>query len=132
MQSQEDAAKLEIARLAACHPVFDVSKPPINIRFVWTQPFDLSWKRISPSRFRIEFKIQYAQSAFFDTPDEASKAQNFNPLFETPQRNEYELTPSGLRLLEHYSYLDKKWRIQHERIAKFSCWQTVISQEQKQ
>ena len=37
------AVTQEIKRLESCRPVFKLSPAPVNLRVVWTQPFDIVW-----------------------------------------------------------------------------------------
>jgi len=111
----------ELIRLAACHPVFKLAKPPIHARVVWTQPHDLTWKSDDPTHLHIDFQIQYAQSVFYKSDEEATKAQDFSPMFELPQRNEYEFTSSGFRLIRSQSFKEGKW-IPADDVPEFSCW----------
>jgi len=117
----------EINRLQACHPVFKLAEPPINARFVWTQPFDLTWAREGPGQISIEFSIQNAQSDFFKTREEAEHAQSFNPLFDLRQRSHYAIDNGTLRLLWRESFLNSKWKRQKTNAPEFACWQTFPS-----
>lgn len=114
----------EIARLEACHPTFKLTPPPINMRLVWTQPFDIKSSPEGRGRVSIEFSIQYAQSAFFDNREEAEKAEDFTPNFDLRQRNHYAIEGDHLRLLWRESFLDSRWKRQTTNQAEFACWQT--------
>ena len=89
----------EMRRLSACRPVFKLSEPPLHIRVVWTQPFDLAVRSEDNGNVSIEFSIQYAQSRAFSTDTEARKAEDFTPNFNLRQRNHYVLQDGRLRLL---------------------------------
>jgi hypothetical protein len=120
----ETGVKAEIARLGACHPTFKLSPPPVNTRVVWTQPFDIKSDPEGKDRVSIEFSIQYAQSAFFNTQEEAAKAQDFTPNFDLRQRNHYAIEGDHLRLLWRESFLDSRWKRQTTNQPEFACWQT--------
>jgi hypothetical protein len=120
----EAGVKAEIARLGACHPTFKLSPPPINVRVVWTQPFDIKSCPEGKDRVCIEFSIQYAQSASFTTREEAEKAEDFTPNFNLRQRNHYAIEGDHLRLLWRESFVDSRWRRQTTNQPEFACWQT--------
>lgn len=101
----EIGVKAEIVRLGGCHPTFKLSPPPINVRVVWTQPFDIKSGLEGKDRVSIEFSIQYAQSASFKTREEAAKAEDFTPNFDLRQRNHYAIEGDHLRLLWRESFL---------------------------
>lgn len=122
--SNENAVKAEIVRLGACHPSFKLSPPPINMRVVWTQPFDIKSRPEGRDRVSIEFSIQYAQSAFFNKREEAAKAEDFTPNFDLRQRNHYAVEGDHLRLIWRESLLDSRWKRQTTNQAEFACWQT--------
>ncbi len=127
VQPEPPAVKHEIERLQACHPVFKLTPPPINARLVWTQPFDVVWSSEDQNHVSIEFSIQYAESDFYETRQEAEHAQSFNPLFNLRQRSHYILENGNLRLLWRESLLDSKWKRQDSTAPDFSCWQTSPS-----
>jgi hypothetical protein len=108
---KDKAVQAEITRLSACHPTFKLLAPPMNMRAVWTQPFDL-------------LSVQYAVSNNFATREEAAKAQDFNPTFNLRQRNHYAFEGGHLRLLWRESFLNSHWKRQRENQPEFSCWQT--------
>ncbi len=118
------AVKAEIARLAACHPVFKLSPPPVNLRVVWTQPFDIKASLEGKDRVSIEFTVQYAQSAFFHTREEAEKAEDFTPDFDFRERNHYAIEGDHLRLLWRESLVGSRWKRQTTNQPEFACWQT--------
>jgi len=120
----ETGVKAEIERLGACHPTFKLSRPPIHMRVVWTQPFDIKSSPKGKDRLNIEFSIQYAQSAFFDTQEEAAKAEDFTPNFDLRQRNHYAIEGDHLRLLWRESLVDYSWKRQTTNQPEFACWQT--------
>jgi len=120
----EAGVKAEIARLAACHPTFKLSPPPINMRVVWTQPFDIKSRPEGKDRVCIEFSIQYAQSASFNTREEAERAEDFTPNFDLRQRNHYAIEADHLRLLWRESFVDSRWRRETKNQPEFACWQT--------
>jgi hypothetical protein len=122
----DTAVQREITRLGACHPTFKLSPPPIHMRFVWTQPFDI---KPSPegNGIAIEFSVQYAQSDNFDSEEEAAKAWKFNPNFDLRQRNHYAIEGDHLRLLWRESLIDSHWRRQNTNEPEFACWQTQPS-----
>lgn len=120
----ETGIKAEIVRLGACHPTFKLSPPPINVRVVWTQPFDIKSRLEGKDRVSIEFSIQYAQSAFFNTREEAEKAEDFTPNFDLRQRNHYATEGDHLRLLWRESLVGSRWKRQRTIQPEFACWQT--------
>jgi hypothetical protein len=120
----ETGVKAEIVRLGACHPTFKLIPPPINMRVVWTQPFDIKSGPEGKDRVSIEFSIQYAQSALFNTREEAAKAEDFTPNFDLRQRNHYAIEGDHLRLLWRESLLDSRWKRQTTNQPEFACWQT--------
>lgn len=120
----ETGVKAEIVRLGACHPTFKLSPPPINMRFVWTQPFDFNSRPEGKDRVSIEFTIQYAQSATFNTREEAEKAEDFAPIFNLRQRNHYAIEGDHLRLLWRESLVGSRWKRQTTDQPEFACWQT--------
>jgi len=115
----------EIKRLQACHPVFKLSPPPINLRVVWTQPFDIVWSPEGQDHVSIEFSIQYAQSDFFKTREEAERAQSFNPALNLRQRLHYVIENGKLRLLWRESLIGSTWERQKSTVPELSCWQTL-------
>jgi hypothetical protein len=115
----------EIARLGACHPTFKLTPPPINIRVVWTQPFDIKYAPEGKDRVAIEFSVQYAQSAVYNTQEEAAKAEDFTPNFDLRQRNHYAIEGGHLRLLWRESLLASHWKRQTTNQPEFACWQTL-------
>jgi hypothetical protein len=121
----ETEVKAEIARLGACHPTFKLSPPPINTRVVWTQPFDIKSGLEGKDRVSIEFSIQYAQSASFNTREEAAKAEDFTPNFDLRQRNHYAVEGNHLRLLWRESLVGSRWQRQKTNQPEFACWQTI-------
>lgn len=120
----ETGVKAEIARLGACHPTFKLSPPPINVRVVWTQPFDFKSSPEGKDRVSIEFSIQYAQSAPFATREAAEKAEDFKPNFDLRQRNHYAFEGDHLRLLWRESFMSSGWKRQTTNQPEFACWQT--------
>jgi hypothetical protein len=120
----ETGVKAEIVRLGACRPTFKLSPPPINMRVVWTQPFDIKSGPEGKDRVTIEFSIQYAQSAFFNTREEAAKAEDFTPDFDLRQRNHYAIAGDHLRLLWRESLIGSRWKRQTTNQPEFACWQT--------
>jgi hypothetical protein len=120
----ETVVKAEIARLGACRPTFKLSPPPINVRVVWTQPFDIKSDPEGKDRVNIEFSIQYAQSAVFTTREEAEKAEDFTPNFDLRQRNHYAIEGDHLRLLWRESLIGSRWKRQTTNQPEFACWQT--------
>ena len=126
----EAGVKAEMVRLGACHPTFKLSPPPVNIRVVWTQPFDLKSSPEGKDRVSIEFSIQYAQSAFFTTREEAGKAEDFAPNFDLRQRNHYAIEGDHLRLLWRESLLSSRWKRQTKNQPEFACWQTLPNSQQ--
>jgi hypothetical protein len=124
-QETPTAVAGEMKRLQTCKPVFKLSPPPVNARFVWTQPFDLVWKHEDQSHVSIEFSVQYAQSDFYKSRSEAEQAQNFNPIFDLRQRSHYVLEGDHLRLVWRESLLDNKWKRQPSNQPEFACWQTI-------
>jgi len=94
------------------------------MRVVWTQPFDIKSSPKGKDRLNIEFSIQYAQSAFFDTQEEAAKAEDFTPNFDLRQRNHYAIEGDHLRLLWRESLVDYSWKRQTTNQPEFACWQT--------
>ena len=115
----------EMKRLESCRPVFKLSPPPINVRVVWTQPFDLVWKREDQSHVGIEFSVQYAASENFESRSAAEQAQDFHPVFDLRQRTHYVIEDGHLRLLWRESLIEKKWKRQPNDQPEFACWQTV-------
>ena len=122
--SNETGVEAEIVRLGACHPTFKLSPPPVNVRVVWTQPFDIKSGPEGKDRVNIEFSIQYAQSAFFNTREEAAKAEDFTPNFDLRQRNHYAIEGDHLRLLWRESLVGSRWKRQTTNQLEFACWQT--------
>jgi len=120
----ETAVKAEIVRLGACHPTFKLSQPPINMRVVWSQPFDIKSEPEGKDRVSIKFSIQYAQSAFFKAREEAEKAEDFIPNFDLRQRNHYAIEGDHLRLLWRESLIASRWKRQTTNQPEFMCWQT--------
>lgn len=120
----ETGVEAEIVRLGACHPTFKLSPPPINMRVVWTQPFDIKSSPEGKDRLSIEFSIQYAQSASFTTREEAEKAEDFTPNFDLRQRNHYAIEGDQLRLLWRESLVGSRWKRQTTNQPEFACWQT--------
>jgi hypothetical protein len=120
----ETGVEAEIVRLGACHPTFKLSPPPVNVRVVWTQPFDIKSGPEGKDRVSIEFSIQYAQSAFFNTREEAAKAEDFTPNFDLRQRNHYAIEGDHLRLLWRESLVGSRWQRQTTNQPEFACWQT--------
>jgi hypothetical protein len=114
----------EIKRLQACHPVFKLAPPPLNVRVVWTQPFDIAWSSQGGDQVTIEFSIQYAQSDSFKTREEAEQAQSFNPAFDLRQRLHYIVESGNLRLLWRESRSGSTWKRQNNTVPELSCWQT--------
>lgn len=94
------------------------------MRVVWTQPFDIKSGPEGKDRVSIEFSIQYAQSALFNTREEAAKAEDFTPNFDLRQRNHYAIEGDHLRLLWRESLLDSRWKRQTTNQPEFACWQT--------
>ena len=125
----EAAVKAEIARLGACHPVFKLSPPPINMRVVWTQPFDFKSSPEGKDRVSIEFSIQYAQSALFATRQEAEKAEDFTPDFDLRERNHYAIEGGHLHLLWRESLVGSRWKRQTTNQPEFACRQTQPSSQ---
>jgi hypothetical protein len=121
---KDKAVQAEITRLSACHPTFKLLAPPMNMRAVWTQPFDLLSVPDGADKASIEFTVQYAVSNNFATREEAAKAQDFNPTFNLRQRNHYAFEGGHLRLLWRESFLNSHWKRQRENQPEFSCWQT--------
>lgn len=121
---KDAGVKEEIARLGACHPTFKLTPPPINMRVVWTQPFDFKSSREGKDRVSIEFSIQYAQSASFTTREEAEKAEDFTPDFNLRQRNHYVIEGDHVRLLWRESFVGSRWTRQATNQPEFACWQT--------
>ncbi len=120
------AVQAEMTRLSQCHPAFKLSPPPVHMRFVWTQPFDIVSATEGKDRISIEFTVQYAQSANFATQEDAAKTQEFNPNFNLRQRNHYAIDHGQLRLLWRESLsLDSHWKRQLKSQPEFACWQTV-------
>lgn len=117
----------EMKRLESCHPVFKLSPPPLNVRVVWTQPFDLVWSWEDEKHVSIEFSIQYAQSDTFPSQEEASHAEDFNPVFDLRQRSHYVMEKGQLRLLWRESKANAKWERQTTNQPQFVCWQTIPS-----
>jgi hypothetical protein len=115
----------EMKRLESCRPVFKLCPSPVNTRFVWTQPFDLVWRREDKSSVSIEFSVQYAQSDNFRLRSEAEQAQDFHPLFDLRQRSHYVVEGDHLKLLWRESLIEKKWKRQSSNQPEFACWQTV-------
>lgn len=128
--SNETGVKAEIERLGACHPTFKLSPPPINVRVVWTQPFDFKSRPEGKDRVSIEFSIQYAQSSPFATREEAEKAEDFTPNFDLRQRNHYAIEGDHLRLLWRESFLSSSWKRQTTNQPEFACWQTQPNSQQ--
>ena len=126
----ETEVKAEIVRLGACHPTFKLSPPPINMRVVWSQPFDIKSGPEGRDRVSIEFSIQYAQSAFFNTREEAAKAEDFTPDFELKQRNHYAIEGNQLRLIWRESLVGSRWKRQTTNQPEFACWQTQPNSKQ--
>jgi len=122
--SSEIGVKTEMMRLGACHPTFKLTPPPINMRVVWTQPFDIKATAESKDRVRIEFSVQYAQSASFPTREEAEKAEDFMPNFNLKQRNHYVIEGDRLRLVWRESLLGSHWQRQKTNQPELACWQT--------
>jgi hypothetical protein len=120
----ETGVKAEMVRLGACHPTFKLSPPPVNVRVVWTQPFDFKSSPEGKDRVSIEFSIQYAQSASFTTREEAEKAEDFTPNFDLRQRNHYAIEGDHMRLLWRESLVDSRWKRQTTNQPEFACWQT--------
>lgn len=120
----EPGVKAEMTRLGACHPVFKLTPPPINARVVWTQPFDIKSSPEGKDRVSIEFSIQYAQSASFDSREEAERAEDFAPDFDLQQRNHYVIEGDHLRLLWRESLVGSHWVRQTTSQPEFACWQT--------
>ena len=125
----ETGVKAEIVRLGACHPTFKLSPPPANVRVVWTQPFDIKSGPEGKDRVSIEFSIQYAQSTFFNTREEAAKAEDFTPNFDLRQRNHYAIEGDHLRLLWRESLVGSRWQRQTTNQPEFACWQTQPSSQ---
>jgi len=94
------------------------------MRVVWTQPFDIKSGPEGKDRVSIEFSIQYAQSALFNTREEAAKAEEFIPNFDLRQRNHYAIDGDHLRLLWRESLVGSRWRRQTTNQPEFACWQT--------
>ncbi len=122
--TNESGVNAEIERLGACHPTFKLSPPPINLRIVWTQPFDIKFIPEGKARTAIEFSIQYAQSAPFNTREEAARAEDFTPNFDLRQRNHYAIEEDHLRLLWRESLVGSHWKRQTTNQPEFACWQT--------
>lgn len=120
----EAGVKAEIARLGACRPTFKLSPPPINMRVVWSQPFDIKSAPEGKDRVSIEFSIQYAQSTSFTAREEAEKAEDFTPDFDLRQRNHYAVEGDHLRLLWRESLVGSNWKRQTTNQPEFACWQT--------
>lgn len=125
----ETGVQAEIARLGACRPTFKLSPPPINMRVVWTQPFDIKSGPEGKELVSIEFSIQYAQSAVFTTREEAEKAEDFTPNFDLRQRNHYAIEGDHLRLLWRESLIGSRWKRQTTNQPEFACWQTQPSSQ---
>jgi hypothetical protein len=125
----ETGVKAEIVRLGACHPTFKLSPTPINMRVVWTQPFDIKSGPEGKDRVSIEFSIQYAQSPSFNTREEAAKAEEFKPNFDLRQRNHYAIEGDHLRLLWRESLQGSRWKRQTTNQPEFACWQTQSSSQ---
>jgi hypothetical protein len=119
------AVTQEIKRLESCRPVFKLSPAPVNLRVVWTQPFDIVWAQEDQDHVSIEFSIQYAQSNSFATREEAERAQDFNPLFDLRQRSHYAIEGGRLRLLWRESLTGGIWKRQTDTVPEFACWQTL-------
>jgi hypothetical protein len=123
-QPEPPAVTHEIKRLEACHPVFKLAPPPLNVRVVWTQPFDVVWSRESQDHVSIEFSVQYAQSDSFKTREEAEQVQSFNPALNLRQRLHYAIENGDLRLLWRESLIGSTWKRQKSTVPELSCWQT--------
>jgi hypothetical protein len=123
-QPEPPAVDHEIKRLQACHPVFKLAPPPLNVRVVWTQPFDIVWSRQGGDQVTIEFSIQYAQSDSFQTREEAEQAQSFNPAFDLRQRLHYIVESGNLQLLWREARSGSTWERQNNTVPELSCWQT--------
>lgn len=121
---KQAGVKAEMLRLGACHPTFKLSPPPINMRVVWSQPLDIKSSLAGKDRVSIEFSIQYAQSAFFNTREEAEKTEDFTPNFDLRQRNHYAIEEGRLRLLWRESLVGSRWIRQTTNQPEFACWQT--------
>jgi hypothetical protein len=119
------AVTREMKRLESCRPVFKLTPAPVNARVVWTQPFDLVWKRENQSHVSIEFSVQYAQSDFFQSRQEAENAQDFNPLFDLRHRSHYVIEGDHLKLLWRESLIEKRWKRESNDLPEFACWQTI-------
>jgi len=94
------------------------------MRVVWSQPFDIKSEPEGKDRVSIKFSIQYAQSAFFKTREEAEKAEDFIPNFDLRQRNHYAIEGDHLRLLWRESLIASRWKRQTTNQPEFMCWQT--------
>ena len=101
----------------------------MNMRVVWSQPFDIKSRPEGTGRVSIEFSIQYAQSASFKKRKDAAKAEDFTPNFDLRQRNHYAIEGDHLRLLWRESLLDSSWKRQTTNQTEFACWQTEPNSE---
>jgi hypothetical protein len=127
---KDTPVQAEITRLGACRPTFKMFPPPMNMRAVWTQPFDLVSAPDGAHKVSIEFTMQYAVSNNFATQEEAAKAEDFNPTFNLRQRNHYAVDGDHLRLLWRESFLNSHWKRQRENQPEFACWQTLPNSTQ--
>jgi hypothetical protein len=100
------------------------------MRVVWTQPFDLVSVVEGKDRVRIEFSVQYAQSANFGTAEQAAAAEEFTPNFDLRQRNHYAIGGDHLRLVWRESLIGSHWERQSKNQPEFACWQTQSSTHQ--
>jgi len=122
-QTIDAVVQTEIDRLAACPAVYKTSPPPVNARFAWRSPKDLRAVTEKSDMVRIEFTIRYEQSAFFDTPQEAESATQFQPLMDLYQRNFYLVRDGKLTLRYRQAFIGTKWEKQKVAAPEFQCWQ---------
>ena len=120
---------VEVLRLQRCPDVSELVPPPIHMMVRWLTPSQVelvSFSRLKNGRGKyravVQYAIRYEQSDFFDTEEEAKKAEQFRTNFMTLQRNTYVISSDRLTHERRESFLENKWEVQKTPIAKFACW----------
>jgi hypothetical protein len=122
----------EIARLQACPAVTKTTPAPVHVKVMWKAPSRLRLTSLTenlttPGFFTatVEFAIDYQRSEFFNTDEEAQRANPSEFLWSTRHRHSYAVNASGAKLIdaEYFNDSDKQWE-QDDPAPPF-CWEPI-------